>query len=115
MLKVILLVLLFVLVTLLWLATVWLEWPLWIAILVTSLVVAGIVIWVIVREVRARRASKEIEKALRAQAERETRSARPDRQADIVALQGEFERAVASLKSSAARGSSSRSARRAAR
>jgi len=100
MLKVLLLVLLFVLVTLLWVATFWLEWPLWIAILVTSLVVAGIVIWVIVREVRARRASKEIEKALRAQAERESRSARPDRQADIVALQGEFERAVASLKSS---------------
>jgi type VI secretion system protein ImpL len=108
MLKVFLIILLFVLVTLLWVATVWLEWPLWIAILVTSLVVMGLVIYVIVKEVRARRASKEIEKALRSQAERESRSARPDRQADIVALQGEFERAVSSLKSSriGARGAS---------
>jgi type VI secretion system protein ImpL len=108
MLKVILLILLFILLALLWTATVLLEWPLWIAILATSLVVLGLVVYVVVKEIRARRASKEIEKALRAQAERETRSARPDRQADIVALQGEFERAVASLKASriGARGAS---------
>lgn len=108
MLKVILIILLVVLLALLWTATVWLEWPLWIAILVTSLVVLGLVTYVIIKEIRARRASKEIEKALRAQAERESRSARPDRQADIVALQGEFERAIASLKASriGARGAS---------
>jgi type VI secretion system protein ImpL len=86
--------------TLLWVATIWLEWPLWIAILVTSLVVGGLLIYVIIKEVRARRASREIEKALKAQAEREARSSRPDRQADIVALQGEFEKAIASLKAS---------------
>jgi type VI secretion system protein ImpL len=108
MLKVILFILLFVLLALLWTATIWLEWPLWIAILVTSLVVLGLVVYVVIKEIRARRASKEIEKALRAQAERESRSARPDRQADIVALQGEFDRAVASLKASriGARGAS---------
>jgi type VI secretion system protein ImpL len=100
MLKVLFIALMVVLLALLWFATIWLEWPLWIAILVTSLVLSALVIYLIVKEVRARRASKEIEKALRAQAERESRSARPDRQADIVALQGEFERAVASLKSS---------------
>lgn len=108
MLKVLFIALMVVLLALLWFATIWLEWPLWIAILVTSLVLSALVIYLIVKEVRARRASKEIEKALRAQAERESRSARPDRQADIVALQGEFERAVASLKASriGARGAS---------
>jgi type VI secretion system protein ImpL len=108
MLKVIFGILVTLLLALLWVATFWLEWPLWIAVLTTSLVVLGLVLYLVIKEVRARRASKEIEKALRAQAERESRSARPDRQADIVALQGEFERAVASLKASriGARGAS---------
>lgn len=87
-------------IAILW--TLWwvLEWPLWIPIVATSVIVVGLVIYVIVKEIRARRASKEIEKALKAQAEKEARSVRPDRQADIVALQGEFEQAIGSLKSS---------------
>ncbi|MEM9461492.1 MAG: type VI secretion system membrane subunit TssM [Myxococcota bacterium] len=87
-------------IALVWVAWYFLEWPVWIPILVTSLVVAGLVTWIIVKRIRARRASREIEKALKAQAEREAKSARPDRQEDIAALQGEFEQAISSLKAS---------------
>ncbi|MCA9704770.1 MAG: type VI secretion system membrane subunit TssM [Myxococcales bacterium] len=83
-----------------WVAWWFLEWPLWIPITVTTVVVLGLVAWIIIKRIRARRASREIEKALKAQAEREAKSARPDRKEDIAALQGEFEQAIASLKAS---------------
>ncbi|MCA9651282.1 MAG: type VI secretion system membrane subunit TssM [Myxococcales bacterium] len=87
-------------IALIWSAWWVLEWPVWIPIVVTSVIVVGLTTYVIIKEIRARRASREIEKALKAQAEREARSVRPDRQADIVALQGEFDQAISSLKSS---------------
>jgi len=83
-----------------WGAWWFLEWPLWIPITLTSVVVVGVVAWRVIKTIRARRASREIENALKAQAEHEARSSRPDRQAEIVALQGQFEEAVNALKTS---------------
>ena len=60
----------------------------------------AIMTFVIVKIVRARKASREIEKALKAQAEKQANAARPDLEADIRALQGEFNRAITALKSS---------------
>jgi type VI secretion system protein ImpL len=88
------------LVAAVWAVVWWLELPLWIAIVVTALAVALIVTIIVVKTVRARRASREIEKALKAQADKQAHAARPDLEADIRALQGEFNRAVGALKSS---------------
>jgi type VI secretion system protein ImpL len=49
---------------------------------------------------RARRAARELEKALAAQAAEQARTARPDMQAEILQMQQEFQKAIAALKSS---------------
>ncbi len=61
------------------------------------LVLAGIFI---ARRLRARRAARELEKALAAQAAEQARSARPDMQAEILQMQQEFQKAIGALKSS---------------
>jgi type VI secretion system protein ImpL len=92
-----------------WGVCIWLEFPLWIAIVVTAVAVAVVATLLIVKAVKARRASREIERALKAQAEQQAKSARPDLEADIQALQGEFNRAIQALKGSrlGAKGASS--------
>lgn len=89
-----------VLVALVW-AIVWvLSLPIWIAIAFTLAVVgflAGLWFW---RRARARKAARDIERALSAQAEQYARSVRPEQQAEIRAMQEEFTKAVASLKNS---------------
>lgn len=88
----------------LWLATSW-----WIPVTVTAFVVTVLAVRYIVIRVRARRASREIERALEAQAQEHARMQRAEVEADIRALQAQFERAVAALKSSrlGARGAAS--------
>jgi len=88
------------LVVVAWSVVIWLEAPLWIAISVTSVVALIIATLLIIRFIKARRASREIERALKAQAEKQASAARPDLEADIRALQGEFNRAVTALKGS---------------
>jgi type VI secretion system protein ImpL len=72
----------------------------WAPVAVTLLVIT---IWVaifITRRLRARRAARELEKALAAQAAEQARMARPDMQAEVLQMQQEFQRAIAALKSS---------------
>jgi type VI secretion system protein ImpL len=88
------------LVAAVWGVVWWLELPLWIAIVTTIVAFLLIMTFVIIKIVRARKASREIEKALKAQAEKQANAARPDLEADIRALQGEFNRAITALKSS---------------
>ncbi len=97
------------LVAAVWGVVIWLELPWWIAIAATGVALAVVLTILIVKLVRARRASREIERALKAQAEAQARSARPDLEADIRALQGEFNRAIQALKGSrlGAKGASS--------
>ncbi len=88
------------LVAAVWAVVWWFELPLWIAIAVSVAALALIVTIIVVKRVRARRASREIERALKAQADKQASAARPDLEADIRALQGEFNRAIGALKSS---------------
>lgn len=92
-----------------WGVVVYFELPYWIAGIITA--VTALIIGLVfgLRFHKSRKASKEIERALRAQAEEQARSARPDLEADIRSMQEEFTRAVNSLKSSrlGARGASS--------
>lgn len=83
-----------------WTTVLLLELPMWIAIVATAVIVAVLLTIVIWKIVRARRAAKEIERALSAQADQHAARARPDLQADIESLKGEFIRAVGALKSS---------------
>jgi type VI secretion system protein ImpL len=81
-------------------AVVLLDAPIWVAIAIAALVLAAWAAVLVRRKLRARKASGEIEKQLRAQSDAHARSARPDQQADIEAMQGEFQKAVKALKSS---------------
>src|SRR5688572_14325196 len=83
-----------------WTTVLLLELPMWIAIVATVVIVAILLFVVIYKIVRARRAAKEIERALSAQADRHAARARPDLQADVEALKGEFMKAVSALKTS---------------
>lgn len=83
-----------------WTVVLLLELPMWIAIVATAVVVAILVTLVVFKVVKAKKAAREIEKALQAQAQAQAASARPDLKADIEAMQGEFLKAVAALKSS---------------
>ena len=81
-----------------WAVVLLLGLPMWIAIVSTVVIVAVLATFVIVKVVRARKAAKEIERALKAQADRHAASARPDLRADIESMQQEFLRAIAALK-----------------
>lgn len=83
-----------------WTTVLLLELPLWIAILATVVILFILITVVIYRVVKAKRAAKEIEKALQAQADQHASRARPDLQHDIEAMKGEFMRAVGALKTS---------------
>jgi type VI secretion system protein ImpL len=86
---------------------IWAAWfvfeeyfPWWLALILTVIVLgvlAGLVVW---RRLRARRAAKELEKALAQQAAEQARSARPDLLAEIQEMQAEFQRAIGALKGS---------------
>ena len=71
---------------------------LWVAITVTGVVALGLVTIDVVRMLTARRASAALERGLHDQAG--AASARPDQQAEIAAMQAEFQKALQSLKSS---------------
>lgn len=83
-----------------WAVVLLLSLPMWIAIVATVVIVGVLAVWVIVKMVRAKKAAKEIEKALKAQADRHAASARPDLRGDIDSLQQEFLRAISALKTS---------------
>lgn len=72
----------------------------WLAIVVTVVVVLGLVTWHAIKILTAKRAAARIESALQAEAREQAGRARPDLAPEIQAMTAEFERAVASLKSS---------------
>lgn len=69
---------------------------LWVPMVPTAVVVLVFV----VRRLRARKAAREIESVLSAQAEAQQKNARPDLQPEIQAMRAEFSKAIAALKSS---------------
>src|SRR5512138_178960 len=89
-----------VLLAALWGAALLLPLPLWIPIVATALAVATIVGLVLWRRHRARVAAGEIEQTLASQASAHAAAVRPDQQAEIEAMQAEFQKAVGALKGS---------------
>lgn len=88
------------LLTAVW-VTLWLlGLPMWIGIVATVIIVVVLATVVIVQLIRARKAAKEIERALSAQADKHASRARPDLAADVQALKVEFVKAVEALKTS---------------
>ena len=78
----------------------WLGLAVWIAALASAVIVAVVAGVVIGARVRARRAAAAIEAALAKQGAAQLAGARPDLQADIAAMAGEFDKAVLALKRS---------------
>jgi type VI secretion system protein ImpL len=72
--------------------------PLWPAIVATAVIVTGLATYVIVKLVLAKRAASAIEAGLKGQGA--GGGMRPDQQAQVEAMQAEFQKAVQSLKSS---------------
>ncbi len=90
----------FVVIAIAWTVVYVLNLPWTIAILATLLVLFVLfTIW-LYRRFKARKAAREIEKALNAQAEEQARSVRPEQQAEVRAIQAEFNRAIGALKNS---------------
>ena len=87
-----------VLLSVAWSVSVYFGLPLWMPAAVTgaTLLIIGIVY--AVRAIRLRRASREIERALKEQAEADARTARPDLEADIRSMQDQFAQAIDALK-----------------
>ena len=83
-----------------WAVVVVFQFPYWIAIAVTTLVILSLVAVIAVRQVKAAKAAGDIEKALAAQASAEAANARPDLQEEVQAMQAEFTKAIAALKTS---------------
>jgi type VI secretion system protein ImpL len=83
-----------------WAAVLVLDAPMWIAIAVSATAVLIVAAIIIFRKMAAARAAREIEKSLAKQAAAFAQNARPDQQADIEAMQAEFQKAVRALKSS---------------
>jgi len=83
-----------------WAVVLLLRLPEWIAIVTTAIVVGALLLVYLVRRLRARRAARELENAIAAQGDAYAKLVRPEQEAEIRALQGEFVKAVGALKAS---------------
>jgi type VI secretion system protein ImpL len=86
--------------SLLWAVVIALDLPWVIAIAPTAAVVGTVGVLLGIRKWKDRQAARALEKSLVDQGEAQARSARPDQQGEIQAMQEEFAKAVASLKTS---------------
>jgi type VI secretion system protein ImpL len=74
--------------------------PMWPAVVATAVIGGGLLVYIAVRAVLAKRSAAAIESGLSEQAAGVAGAVRPDQQAEIAAMQTEFTRAVQTLKSS---------------
>ncbi|MDY7230939.1 type VI secretion system membrane subunit TssM [Hyalangium rubrum] len=84
----------------LWAVVIVFQLPIWIGIAATTLIILVLIAIVAVRHLKAAKAAGDIEKALAAQASAEAQGARPDLQEEVQAMQAEFTKAIAALKTS---------------
>jgi type VI secretion system protein ImpL len=84
----------------LWAVVLVFGFPIWIAVAATTLIILILIAIVAVRQIKAAKAAGDIEKALAAQASAEAANARPDLQEEVQAMQAEFTKAIAALKTS---------------
>ena len=90
----------FIVIALVWVICFIIPLPWIVAIAATGLVLLVLLGIFLYRRYRALKAAREIEKALNAQAEEQARSARPEQQAEVRAMQAEVNRAITALKGS---------------
>src|SRR5580692_7743543 len=83
-----------------WLGGYFLEWPLWLKILLTVVAVLMVVGWIVGRRMRAAMKARALERELLKQAEQQALNARPDRRAEILELQVQMQRGLQALKQS---------------
>lgn len=83
-----------------WVLAILIELPLMIPTLITLLVGAVLLLLFGLQKLRERRAARELERALSAQAAQQAASARPDLQHEIAEMNAEFQKAVSALKTS---------------
>lgn len=83
-----------------WALVLALEWPIWVAVLVTLTVLAIAGILVLFKFVRARRRGAALERELMRQATKQANQARPERRQEILALQQQMSEAIRSLQRS---------------
>jgi type VI secretion system protein ImpL len=83
-----------------WLGGYFLEWPLWLKILLTVAAVLMVVGWIVARRLRAAMKARALERELLKQAEQQALNARPDRRAEILELQVQMQRGLQALKQS---------------
>ena len=83
-----------------WVGGYFLAWPLWLKILITVLVVLMVVAVILFRRIRMVMQAKKLERDMLKQAEEQAANARPDRRAEIMELQVQLQRGIASLKAS---------------
>src|SRR5688500_3116102 len=81
-----------------WVTVLLLELPLWIAIVVTVVAILILATFIIVRRVRASLRAAALERELMRQAAAQADKARPDRRAEILALQTQMKAALDALK-----------------
>ncbi|MCA9574643.1 MAG: type VI secretion system membrane subunit TssM [Myxococcales bacterium] len=93
-------ILAFLLLLAVWAAALFFDLTLWLPIGVTVLVLAALVAVWVVRRIKARRAARDLEKALVEQGAQHAAGASPALQAELAQVQAEFDKAVAALKSS---------------
>lgn len=84
----------------LWAVVLILALPLWAAIVPTAGALCAAIAVALLRRRRARRAAREIEAALRAQAAEQVSQAQPDQRGEIEAMQREFLKGIESLRAS---------------
>ena len=89
-----------VLLTAIWVGGYFLSLPLWIEIVASIGVVLLVVGILVYRRLRAVRAAKALEREIMRQAAQQAANTRPDRRAEIVELQEQIQKGIASLKSS---------------
>jgi type VI secretion system protein ImpL len=83
-----------------WVGGYFLTWALWLKVLLTAIIVAGVVFAFLLRRIRAILQARRLEREILKQAEEQAANARPDRRAEILQLQGQIQRGIQALKAS---------------
>jgi type VI secretion system protein ImpL len=83
-----------------WVAGHFLEWPLWVEVVPTCVVLVALVTWLVARRVRAALKARSLEQELLRQAEQQAMNARPDRRAEILELHSQMQRGLQALRNS---------------
>ena len=83
-----------------WVGGYFLSWPLWLKILITVVVVLAVVTIILLRRIRAIIQARRLERDIMKQAEEQAANARPDRRGEILELQRQIQRGIASLRGS---------------